>query len=124
MTKKATTADAWPPPTPELGPTGLETWRGVVNRWRLRPDELALLRLAVKTLDEADRLEAAFPEGSPIVMGSRGQPRVSPIVREVREHRLAAMRMIAALALSEESEERGLARSSAGRRLALARWNA
>jgi hypothetical protein len=111
-----------------LGEHGSAFYLRVLAQWKLRPDELELLAAAARTIDELHRLEQALAESSPVVPGSRGQVRAHPLVREVRDHRLALRQLLGAsgIGIAEAkaggSDELGLARSDAGRKLAAQRW--
>lgn len=117
------------PPVPYgLREHGAAFYLRVLAQWRLRPDELELLAAAARTIDELRRLEEALDNASPVVAGSRGQTRAHPLVREVRDHRLALKQLLGATGIgiaeasAEGSDDFGLARSDAGRKLAQQRW--
>jgi pyruvate/2-oxoglutarate dehydrogenase complex dihydrolipoamide acyltransferase (E2) component len=116
------------PPVPDgLGEHGAGFFVRVLAKWSLRPDELELLAAAARTIDELRRLEEALAEASPVVPGSRNQVRAHPLVREVREHRLALKQLLGAAGIgiaeaTAGSDDLGLARSHAGRQLAAQRW--
>jgi hypothetical protein len=81
----------------------------VVSKYVLTPAELANLAEACRTKDELDRLEKAvraIPDF--VVPGSTGQPKVHPLLAEVRAHRQLLERLTAALALPNEDQEVGL----------------
>jgi hypothetical protein len=113
----------------ELGEAGAVFWRRVRRDWRLRPDEEELLLAACRTIDELGRLQAALDEASVVVTGSRGQVRPHPLVRELREHRLALKALLGATGIgiaeagaAESPAGSGSSRSHAGRQLARQRW--
>jgi hypothetical protein len=120
--------DALPSAPSGLSDAGARLWLNVQARWQLRPDEETILREACRTVDELSRLEAAMDDTSPTVPGSRGQVRAHPLVRELREHRLALRQLLGGLGLSEADAAAGVAsegqlRSNAGRQLARKRWS-
>ena len=124
--ERITVADvrAAAPSVPDgLREAGTTLWRRVRRDYELRPDEEQLLLAACRTLDEIDRLQAALEESSPTVPGSRGQVRAHPLVRELRDHRLALKQLLGAsgIGLVDADEAAGLAKSHAGRTLALLR---
>ena len=110
-----------------LRDAGGALWRNVRRDYQLRPDEEQLLLAACRTLDEIDRLQVALDESAPTVPGSRGQVRAHPLVRELREHRLALKQLLGASGIglvdadSYDLGSRGGSRSDAGRQLALIR---
>jgi hypothetical protein len=110
-----------------LDDPGAAFWRDVHRDWSLRPDEEQLLLAACRTIDELARLETALHDASVVVRGSKGQDRAHPLVREIREHRLALKQLLGAagIGIAESGEtsggERARARSDAGRQLAYIR---
>lgn len=112
------------PQTPsDLGEHGAALYRLIDGEWKLRPDELALLLAAARTVDELTILESALAISSPVVEGSRGQVRAHPLVSQVREHRLTLRLLLSSLRLDEDNAKNadGAERSHAGRKLALLR---
>jgi hypothetical protein len=110
-----------------LGDAGTAFWLRVRRDWTLQPDEDELLFAAARTIDELRRLEQALDDASPVVTGSRGQTRAHPLVREVREHRLALKQLLGAAGIGIAEAEAGggdfgASRSAAGRKLAQQRW--
>lgn len=114
---------------------GKVLWDGVVRLYDLRPDELRILEDACREAVLIDKLDRTLGAGSVLVEGSRGQPRISPIVAEIRQHRATLTRMLATLHLPNDpaeelpgrapaltEEEKASARSTAARKAAHARW--
>ena len=102
-------------------------WSGTVSTFELRADELALLELACRTLDDAARIAAALAETDVVSVGSTGQPVAHPLLRELRDTRLTASKLLAVLDLPEDgagSVWDGLSASGRARKAALARWSA
>jgi hypothetical protein len=97
-------------------------WRSVVEEYVLDPAETALLHELCRTSDELDALTAAMAHQSPVVAGSRGQPRANPLLAEIRQHRRLAETLSAALALPMDGETLGRQRSASARVAAHARW--
>jgi len=89
----------------------------------MRGDELLLLAAAAKLVDETARLEAELNTAPTMLPGSKGQDRVNPLFAEVRAHRLALGRVLSQLGLADALDPDGAARSTAGRRMARARWS-
>ena len=98
-----------PKPPTGLSAAGRALWLAVVGEFVLTPAELEVLRQAVRTADEVDRLERAvrkLPELT--VRGSTGQPRAHPLLAEMRSHRLLLERLCGSLNLSDEDQVSGL----------------
>ncbi|ALO09995.1 hypothetical protein AQF52_4401 [Streptomyces venezuelae] len=111
-------------PAPDgLGERALALWAGTVEDNELEPGELVLLEAACRLVDQVDVMEAAVAEQGPVVKGSRGQPAASPLLREIRAHRLAITRILRQLMAAAPAEEGGerLTASERGRRAAIMR---
>ena len=113
-----------PAPPRDLGRAGRDLWRRVFAAFELDPVERVGLLLACRQLDDVARLEASLDRDGLIVAGSSGQPRLSAVVSELRQSRLAAARLLDALGLPVEGEEPSTATPAArrARRAAQARW--
>lgn len=117
------------PETPSgLQQAGALFWAAVTSRWSFRPDEEALLLASCRLMDEIARMQDALEEQDVVVPGSRGQLRAHPLVRELRESRLALQRLLGAnglglaeAAVATDDASTGRAKSAAGRQLALIR---
>jgi hypothetical protein len=75
-------------------PTGLATagralWRSLCSIYVFGPREAAILTLACRQADTVADLEALIAEGGLVISGSRGQPRLTSTVTELRQSRLA-----------------------------------
>lgn len=108
-----------------LGAAGSELWDSVSSKYKLRPDEWRMLIDAVREADIVERLEHEL-EGSPLmVKGSQGQLVPSPLLTEVRQHRLALSSLLKGMKLpdSPSTEARKRAEvSDKARAAARARW--
>jgi hypothetical protein len=96
---------ARPAPPDNLGPAGEHIWREVVKVYDLRPDELRILEDACREATLIDRIHAELTEAPLIVKGSMGQPAASPLVQEVRQHRVAFAALVGRLKLPDAPEE-------------------
>ncbi|MFJ1995721.1 hypothetical protein [Streptomyces asiaticus] len=115
-----------PPPAPDgLGERGLRLWSDTVRDLELDPDETVLLEEACRLTDEVDVLTAALDAGGLMVKGSRGQQVANPLIRELRQHRLALARVLRQLGATNPGEDTGerSTPSQRGRKAALARWH-
>ena len=117
-------ADEVQQPPDGLRARGLRLWESTTADMVLDPDELVLLEEACRVADEIDTLWAALGEQGPLTKGSRGQQVASPLLREIRGHRLVLSRILRQLGATnpgdEESGER-LSPSERGRKAAIAR---
>ncbi len=105
----------------KLAPEGRKLWTAVTADFDLTATELVLLEAAARQADDVATLEAGLRDGF-TVAGSKGQPRLSAAVTEVRQGRLALARLIAELRLPAEGEDVGVNPTKA--RAASTRWNA
>jgi hypothetical protein len=114
-----------PEPPAGLEASGMRLWEAVTTPYVLTPSELSVLAEACRTADECDRLEAAVRELPELVVpGSTGQPKVHPLLEEVRRHRLLLERLTAALNLPDQDQQVGLrAGARHARTAARSRWN-
>jgi hypothetical protein len=115
---------------PPKAPTGLRApgkalWAAVVGKYVLTAGELEVLRQAVRTADEVDRLERAvraLPDF--VTIGSTGQPRAHPLLSEVRAHRQLLERLCGSLNLPDDDQAVGLRGSSRhAQKAARGRWD-
>lgn len=106
-----------------LGHAGRDLWRMVTGALTLDPHEQPGLVLACRQLDDVARLEDLLDRDGLVVTGSTGQPRLSAVVAELRQSRLAAAKLLDALALPVD-DETGSATPAAkrARRAAESRW--
>lgn len=112
-----------PTPPRDLGPAGRDLWRKVLATFELDDHELPALLLAAKQLDDVARLEALLVSDGLVVIGSAGQTRLSAVVTELRQARLAASRLLDALALPlDGADTAATPASKRAQRAAQARW--
>jgi hypothetical protein len=107
-----------------LGVAGRQLWRAIVREAEFFAHEEATLTSACKVADEIATLEEALRDSSTWIEGSKSQRKLNPVFAELRAHRLALARLLreAGVAGIDGDESDGLAKSSAGRRLAGMRW--
>ena len=88
------------PPAPPrgTGAAGKRLWGAVLAEFAFDEHELALLRQAVRCLDDLDRLNAIVRKEGLVVRGKSG-PRMHPAQVEARQLRLVLARILAALRL-------------------------
>ncbi len=92
------------PPTPPKGTRtgGRRLWHDVLAKYQLEQHELALLREAVRTVDDLDALAAVLASEGVV---THGQQRVHPALVEARQLRIALARLIGALRLPAGDED-------------------
>jgi hypothetical protein len=73
-------------------------WTKVVDEYLLEEHELALLPVAVRAVDQLDKLDAAARKDGLVVHAEQG-PRLHPAVVEARQSRLVLARVLATLGL-------------------------
>jgi hypothetical protein len=116
-----------PKPPKGLGAAGRALWRdiqrAVPEDAELDERESMLLRLACRQLDDVAALEESIEEHGRVVPGSRGQLRLAQAVGEVRQGRLAVLRLLAELKLPDVDERPRSLRSERARRAANVRWD-
>lgn len=112
-----------------LGPAGAELWAAVVGDldadWEMDAREEHLLARACRCADDLAALEAAVDRDGATVEGSRGQTVVHPALSEARQLRLAQMRLLGELELTDPTAGRSATPARVrARRAAEARWAA
>ena len=114
-----------PKPPAGLRAPGRRLWHSVIPELVLTPGELELLRQACKTTDEVDRLEKAVRALPDLVVaGSMGQPRMHPLLNELRLHRSLLDKLVGNLNLPDVDQKVGLrAGSRHAQKAAVARWD-
>ncbi|MGI8518635.1 MAG: hypothetical protein ACR2ME_09925 [Acidimicrobiia bacterium] len=104
-----------------LGVGGRRLWRDVHRVLTLRPDETELLRRACAALDRVERLEVELSGLPAMVIGSRGQPVLNPMLGEIRAQEAHLAALLGALDVPE-SEEAGSVASERAQKAAMTRW--
>jgi hypothetical protein len=97
-------------------------WREAVNEFNLNSVELALLRQLCLTVDELAAMKRDLAEMGSVVMGSRNQPRVNPLLAAIAGHRKLVDQLVVALGLPLAGEAVGRRRSAAARQAVNTRW--
>jgi hypothetical protein len=110
----------------KLGAAGRKLWRELVGEYVFEVREVALLEACARQADDVALLEKVLRSDGPIGVGSRGQPKLTPVVGELRQGRLALARLLGELGLpAEEAEDAPTtARSARARHAADVRWAA
>lgn len=121
--QSAPKAPATPSPPAGLSPRAESFWRKSAADFELTDGEAELLTEAAYLLTEIDGLRGALARDGLTVAGASGQPRVHPAVNEVRQHRMALMRLLKALDLPAEDEQPESQTSKDARNAANARWD-
>jgi len=89
-------------PPPDLQGPGRALWRSILEDYDLSKPELALLREACRCTDELEVLRSAVLAAEVVTEGSTGQPVVNKVYDELRRHREALTRLLAAMDLPVE----------------------
>jgi phage terminase small subunit len=113
-----------PPSAPrDLQVEGRKLWRQAVDEFDLNPVELALLYQLCLTVDELAAMKRDLAEMGTVVMGSRNQPRVNPLLGAIVSHRKLADQLAVALGLPLAGEMVGRRRSAAAKQAVNSRWS-
>ena len=121
--KTPTKAPKAPPPPKDLGAAGAALWRQLHTRLRFEAHELAVLHFAARQADDVRRLEDLLAEQGPVVAGSQGQPRLSPVLAELRQSRLAVGKLLGELRIPDDENSRPLTPAQRrAKKAAEARW--
>lgn len=114
-----------------LGNTGRALWRSIhgalptdaEDAMEFDERELAILRQACRQADDIASLEGALKAAGVTVRGSKGQPRLNPIVTELRMARIALARLLGELDIpGGVAEQPATARSRRAQHAASVRW--
>lgn len=113
-----------PSTPPGLSAGGRRFWRETVGEYEFRTDELILLQQVCKMLDTVEALADRAASVDPVVVGSTGQPRVHPLLPELRQQQMALSVLLRRLGLPDPpaAEMPTSSRSRAGRHAVSARW--
>jgi len=113
-----------------LGDAGKKLWRSIddVFDFTEEPGKVHILTQACRVSDIIAELDEAADEAPLTVMGSMGQPVISPFIAEARLQRALLAQLLGRLGLpdNDEDDEAGelrARRSEAGRVAARSRWN-
>ena len=114
-----------PLPPARLRAAGRKLWCDAVRDFDFTFAERVRLASAAHLEDEIHRMETALAKTKTLVPGSMGQERPNPLFAELRAHRAAQSKLLGELVIDDAigSTDAGLARSSAGRKMAGIRWH-
>ena len=87
---------------PRVGAGGRKLWAAIVDTYELSEHELQVLREAVRTVDQIDRLQAIVQADGDMQESPQGR-RVHPAVVELRQQRVVLARLLAALRIPDET---------------------
>lgn len=93
-----------PPPPKGTGGNGSRLWADVLGKYELEEHELALLREAVRTVDQLDELHALVGREGMVVTGPHGS-KTHPALRSADQLRITLARVLAALRLPAGEED-------------------
>jgi len=103
------------PPPSDLGKVGKAVWRSIIRENELSAIEFPLLHQLCRVLDTLDDLYREKAKMTAIVGGSTGQPKVNPILAEIREQTAILDKLVVALAIPLPGESYGARRTGAAR---------
>jgi len=111
-----------PKPPASLESAGADLWRGIVDTYDLRLDELAVLEAACKTADMIATLDREWDAlGKPfLTRGSMGQDVIHPLIGERRNQQAAQAALFRQLKLPDDAS--GGAKANQNRSAAQSRW--
>lgn len=103
---------------------GARLWDDIAGNgaYILRPDELRILEDACREADLVERLEVALRDAPLVVKGSMGQEVSSPLVSELRQHRVTLNTLLKSLRLPEDAPNAADDGSNRARKAATERW--
>jgi hypothetical protein len=110
------------PAPKDLQAAGKALWRDVLDEFELNPAETALLYQLALTVDELAQMKRDLSEMGTVVMGSRNQPRVNPLIAAIAGHRKLADGLVVALGLPLPGEVVGRRRSAQAKQAVESRW--
>jgi P27 family predicted phage terminase small subunit len=105
-----------------LKAAGKALWREVLAEFEPNAAELALLEQLCLTVDELAAMQADLAEMGMVVMGSRNQPRVNPLIAVIAAHRKLVDQLVVALGVPLPGETVGRRRSAAAKQSVDKRW--
>ena len=111
---------------PGLGKAGAALWRRLIGAYDLDVWEVTVVEAACRQSDDNARLEALLAAGGLVIAGSAGQPRLAQAVTEVRQGRLALVRLLDTLRLPADDDTGGQGRNGRqvrAQRAARSRWS-
>ncbi len=112
-----------PKAPPRLAAAGRALWKRIIADFELDVYDLILLECAARQADDVASLEALLAEQGLVVEGSQGQPRLSAVVTELRQSRLAFSRLLAEVGLPNDDQEAGASPASRrAQKAADSRW--
>lgn len=121
-------ARAIPKPPAGLHRSGRHLWRqiqaAVGDDFELDERETAILAMACRQADDLAALEEALDRDGVSVAGSAGQPRLNPLVTEIRQARLALNRLLGSVSIPDAEAEPRTASSLRAQNAANKRWAA
>jgi hypothetical protein len=91
-----------PAAPPGLSRPGRRLWRTTVADYEVTPPELVVLGEMCRIVDRIGALEAELDGQPTIVRGSTGQPKINPILAELRSQQLVLARLVDTLHLAED----------------------
>lgn len=103
-------------PVPKhLSAASAALWESILDRYELEDQHVALLQLALESLDRAEQARIILAAEGIVLTGARGGAVAHPAVGIERDSRIAALRGFRELGLSEYGDDVKQARDGKGR---------
>jgi phage terminase small subunit len=113
-----------PPPAPScLGAVGKAAWDRLTHVYEFTAGELQLLEQFCATKQLIAELNEALDRDGVMVLGSRNQKTLNPVVNQIAVQRTLLDRLLLSLALPVEYETEGRRRNPQARQAAKTRWD-
>lgn len=96
-----------PKPPPGCTAVGKRLWESVLDEYELDTHEVAVLREAVRTVDQIEQLQDVVKADGPMQNSPQGR-RVHPAVAELRQQRIVLARLLAALNIPTDDASRSV----------------
>lgn len=90
-----------------LGRHGRRLWRSVLDQYELAEHELAVLRIACRSVDRLEDIADALAGEKLVAVNAKGDQIPHPMLVEQRMQGLALTRLLASLRMPEEVTEEG-----------------
>lgn len=105
-----------------MTPAGRALWKSLTGAYEFDQREAAILAAACRQADDIGRLEALLAVQGLVTVGAAGQPRLSAVLAELRQGRLALAKLLDSLRIPDDSGKVETQSSRRARHAAETRW--